>query len=172
MKVVLCGYMGSGKSEVGKLVSKRLNIPFSELDDLVEQAEGKSISEIFQENGEIYFRKQESKHLRDRLFSIENEVISLGGGTPCYGNNLQLIQETKATLIYLKMEVKKLTERLFSEKSTRPMIAHYTEKFELEEFVRKHLFERNHFYLQSDFIIKVGDKSVQEIADEIVMALN
>ena len=172
MKIVLCGYMGSGKSKVGKLVSNHLNLQFSDLDILLEQSAGKSISDIFQENGEIYFRKMENKLLEETVFSTENTVIALGGGTPCYGNNLELLKNAKVKLVYLKMGVKELTDRLFVEKSTRPMISHYVEKEDLEEFVRKHLFERNFYYLQSDVIIDANNKSPEEISTEIMTALN
>lgn len=171
MKIALCGYMGSGKTEVGKLVSKRLQMDFYDLDQTIETAEEKDIFDIFHEKGEIYFRKQESLWLGKLLSSPENCVISLGGGTPCYGDNIHLLKTEGVTLIYLKMDAESLTRRLFKEKETRPMISHYSDKEELEEFVRKHLFERNYYYLQSNIILEVGEKSPENIVEEIATNL-
>lgn len=172
MKIFLTGYMGSGKSVVGKLVASHLGLKFCDLDKYITEKVGKEIKDIFSENGEIYFRKLENQCLLEVLTSEKKEVIALGGGTPCYGNNLEIIKSSENKLFYLKMDVGNLTERLFRDKMNRPMIAHYTDKNKLEEFIRKHLFERNFYYLQSDSIINVEDKSAVEIANEIVADLD
>ncbi|MDD3723627.1 MAG: shikimate kinase, partial [Lutibacter sp.] len=92
MKIVLLGYMASGKSAVGRILSEKLNIQFIDLDSFIEEKEQLSISEIFETKGEIYFRKIEGIYLQELLNSKESTVISLGGGTPCYGNNIDLIE--------------------------------------------------------------------------------
>lgn len=172
MKIVLCGYMGSGKTSVGKLIANLLHKDFVDLDEVITAHEGMDVSEIFKKKGEIYFRKLENKALQEVFLAPKEQVISLGGGTPCYGNNLDLIKNADTVLIYLKMDVKALTNRLFEEKETRPMISHYAKKENLEDFIRKHLFERGYFYHQSDVIINVEGKSPEGLAKEIVEALN
>ncbi|MDR6300450.1 shikimate kinase [Mesonia maritima] len=164
MKIVLCGYMGSGKSSVGKLLASELGLEFIELDQEIEKIEKRYISEIFSEKSEIYFRKKESEVLKNVLKEEKSMVISLGGGTPCYANNLEILQQNEeVTLIYLKVSVEKLTDRLFSEKATRPLIAEISSEEKLEEFIRKHLFERQFYYMQSDLILDTTTMKLTEI---------
>lgn len=160
--------MGSGKSTIGKLLAGKRGCNFKDLDEVLEQKVKTSISEIFSKKGEIYFRKLERTLLEELLFENENLVISLGGGTPCYGDNMELVKRNEnSTSIYLKMSVQKLTDRLYTERSHRPLISHLENKNELEEFIRKHLFERGFYYNQSDLIINCDDKTPEEITDEI-----
>ncbi|HET8837958.1 MAG TPA: shikimate kinase [Flavobacteriaceae bacterium] len=167
MKLVLCGYMGSGKSEVGKLVAKHLEIGFCDLDAYISEKEGEKISDIFKNKGEIYFRKMENMALKECLSFTNCQIIALGGGTPCYGNNLELLKQNKVKMVYLKTSLEILTQRLFEQKESRPMISHYHDKGELEDFIRKHLFERSFYYLQSDVILSADGKTIHEIAHEI-----
>lgn len=172
MKIVLCGYMGCGKSTVGQLLSEKLNVDFLEIDTEIEKKENSSIIDIFQENGEIYFRKIENIVLNELLKTSKNEVISLGGGTPCYANNLHLLKSNEhVKLFYLKMTPQNLTARLIKEKQKRPLINHLQAEEKLEEYIRKHLFERQFYYLQSDFMIDANTKSVEELTEEIIKLL-
>ncbi len=173
MKIVLCGYMGCGKSTGGQLLSKKMNFDFVETDTEIEKKENSSITDIFQKNGEIYFRKVENRVLKEVLGSSKNEVISLGGGTPCYANNLHLLKSNEEVkLFYLKMTAQNLTARLIQEKQKRPIINHLQTEEELEEYIRKHLFERQFYYLQSDFIIDANTKTVEELGEEIIKLLH
>ncbi len=168
MKIFLSGYMGSGKSFIGKKLAKSLDYDYIDLDDHIEILEGKKINAIFEEKGELYFRSLETKVLKDVLEEPSDLVISLGGGTPCYGNNLDIIKEAdKAKTVYLKASVETLTNRLFPEKIHRPVISHLEEKPQLEEFIRKHLFERGFYYNQSDIIIDVNNRDADEILKEL-----
>ncbi|SFU38761.1 shikimate kinase [Pustulibacterium marinum] len=164
--IFLIGYMGCGKSAVGKVLAKHLNKKFIDFDDYLEAKEGAIIKDIFKNKGEIYFRKAESVHLQSLIEENKDAVIALGGGTPCYGNNMQQINEASSKTFYLNVNVPNLTERLEKEKSHRPVIAHLS-KEELMEFIGKHLFERNPFYQQSAFTINANTKTVQEIVLEI-----
>lgn len=173
MKIILSGYMGSGKTAVGNELSKKTGHPFKDLDEEISRREGRDIPEIFKTSGEIYFRKKESEVLKELLNSEEDLILSLGGGTPCYGKNLQLLQEnSEAILVYLKTGLDELTNRLFGEKDQRPLIAHLDSRELLEDFIRKHLFERTYYYSQSDQIISTDDKTPEGIAQEILEALN
>ena len=172
MNVILIGYMGSGKSSVGRKLSEVLQYDYLDLDDYIQQQEGKTITEIFKNRGEIYFRKVESKYLNELISSKDNTIISLGGGTPCYGNNMEAIKNSNDTIsIYLKTSIAILSDRLILEKDKRPLISHLEDKDELIEFIGKHLFERSAYYNQSDIIINTDQKSLEEVVEAIVARL-
>lgn len=172
MKIFLLGYMGSGKSYIGKQLAERIDQKFIDFDEEIEKRENSTISEIFQNKGEIFFRKLERKILEEIIALNEDAVISLGGGTPCYGNNMELIKASnKVTSFYLKLNIENLTERLEAEKAHRPMISHLEERDKLEEFIRKHLFERGFYYNQSDYIIDCNNKTSEEIIIKIQESL-
>ncbi|MCF4102495.1 shikimate kinase [Gillisia sp. M10.2A] len=168
MKIFLSGYMGVGKSVVSRQLAAKLDYPLIDLDDQISLIEQKSISQIFKEKGELYFRKLESRVLTDILEDPSNMIVALGGGTPCYGMNMDLIKNnTSSKTIYLKASVEFLTERLSKEQDSRPMISHLVNKADLENFVRKHMFERAFYYHQADVLIDVEGKTPQEIVTEI-----
>ena len=172
MILVLIGYMASGKSTLGRILAKQLNYEFIDLDDYIETLEGKSVSEIFKSNGEIYFRKQETFYLKALLETKNNIVLSLGGGTPCFGNNMELILNAEqAKSIYLKASIPTLVKRLNTEKSKRPLIAHIKSDEQLTEFVGKHLFERAPFYNRAQTVISTDNKTEQSIVEELIMGL-
>lgn len=171
-KLILLGYMGSGKTTVARQLSDKLGISYHDLDDEISKIEGISIPEIFKLKGEIYFRKKENEILKYFLNSDNENILALGGGTICYGNNLELLKnEPSAILFYLKTSLPELTQRLFREREERPLIAHLDTKDLLEDFIRKHLFERNFYYNQSDFIVETDQKPVDQVAEEILKKL-
>lgn len=159
MKFVLIGYMGSGKSTLATRLAQEWNLPLLDLDQELEQKLEASIPEIMQEKGEIYFRKQERQML-EKLLIKENYVLSTGGGTPCYYDNIDLIN-SQATSVYLSSSVKVLVQRLEKERLSRPLLAHL-EASELPEFVAKHLFERARFYQQAHLTIPSTRPGVEE----------
>ncbi len=170
MKIILVGYMASGKSTIGKLLSESLHIPFYDLDDLIETNLNLRISEIFEQKGELFFRKKERDVLENFLNTTENYVLALGGGTPCYYDNFELYQSESIHSLYLKASVGTLLERLRSQKATRPILSRFNEE-ELQEFVAKHLFERSYFYHQVETILSIDNKKESEIVNEIVSKL-
>lgn len=173
MKIVLSGYMGSGKSGVGKRVANKLKLPFLDLDEEIVRREQREISEIFNKRGEIYFRRKESEVLEDRINSNEDFVLSLGGGTPCYANNLEMMNDKKdVKLVYLKTSLEQLKSRLFKERSSRPLISHLETPEVLEDFIRKHLFERTYYYNQCELIVETDGKDMNEVAEEIIASLD
>ena len=138
-KIILLGYMGSGKSTIGKLLAHSLALPFEDLDDFITRKEGKEISEIFAQKGEIYFRKQELAYLKELLSSPSPMVIALGGGTPCYGKAMELVRAACPYSFYLQLPTAVLMARLLPEKEQRPLIAHLSQE-DMEEFLNKHHF--------------------------------
>ena len=169
-KIVLLGYMGSGKSTLGSVLALKLGYKFIDLDDFIEAIEQKDIKMIFEEHGAIYFRKVERLALEQVLNQKEKTVIALGGGTPCYYNNMQLIN-LNSTSIYLNMSVKELTDRLWEERHHRPLIAGIRSIEELQEFIGKHLFERSAFYQEAHISLLIKSKTVNDVLDDILKAL-
>jgi shikimate kinase len=170
MKIILIGYMASGKTTIGKILSESLQLPFYDLDFIIEQELKATINEIFEQKGELFFRKKEREVLEAFLNNADNYVLALGGGTPCYYDNFNLYQNQEIKSFYLKASVSTLLERLKTQKNTRPIVANLTEE-ELIEFVAKHLFERNYFYNQVQTIITVDNKNEEEIVSEILSIL-
>lgn len=162
--------MASGKTTIGKILSESLQLPFYDLDFIIEQELKTTINEIFEQKGELFFRKKEREVLEAFLNNKDNYVLALGGGTPCYYDNFNLYQNDNIKSFYLKTSVTTIIERLKTQKNTRPIIANLTEE-KLTEFVAKHLFERNYFYNQVQTIITVDNKNKEEIVSEILSKL-
>lgn len=172
MILILSGYMGSGKSLIGRKLADKLNYSFIDLDQEIVKRENLEISEIFAHKGEIYFRRKEIETLKHFLKMAKNTVLALGGGTPCYGSNLELIQNNPQTKhIYLKVNLDTLTERLFAEREKRPLIKGIATKDDLNDYIRKHLFERQYYYLQSDFNVDSSISDPDIIVEKIIERL-
>lgn len=166
MKLILMGYMASGKSVIAKYLSKKVGVKNIDLDHYIEQQEGQTIQDIFKNKGEIYFRIIENKYLKELLEEDNDVIIAVGGGTPCYANNIQLIKE-KANSIYLKASIATLLERLLQDQNKRPLVKDIA-KEDLAEFIAKHLFERNDYYDKADQMVLVDNKNMEQITDEII----
>lgn len=172
MIVVLIGYMASGKSTLGRVLTKKLGYDFIDLDDYIEEKENISIKDIFETKGEIYFRKKETQYLNDILNSKAKLILSLGGGTPCYSNNMEtILKANNAVSIYLKASIPTLIDRLKNEKAKRPLIAHIQTDDLLAEFIGKHLFERSPFYNQAETVITTDNKTENDIIEELILKL-
>jgi len=169
--IVLLGYMGCGKSVIGKSIAKIAAYPFTDLDEYIEEKAQQKIAQIFESKGEIYFRKLEKKYLRELLSGSNPRVISLGGGTPCYFDNMEDILASTRYVIYLKTSVSALAERLLSETAKRPILQFHQSKTALETFIAKHLFERQSFYYQAPILVSTDEKTPENIAKEILESL-
>lgn len=163
-KIILVGYMGSGKTTIGKELADNLQIPFIDLDQYIEVKEQLKITDIFDKKGEVYFRKKEHMYLKELMERTENFVLSLGGGTPCYANNHLYLQSTDVESIYLKASITTLEKRL-TISTNRPLLKHVTN---LKEYIAQHLFERNYFYNFSQHTIVIDNKDTEIIVDEIL----
>ncbi|EMQ93979.1 Shikimate kinase I [Xanthomarina gelatinilytica] len=171
MKIVLLGYMASGKSLIGRELAKVLKMDYLDLDDFIEINEGKSIEKIFMEKGEIFFRKIENSYLEALISSKNNLVLSLGGGTPCFTNNLELLKNNKEiTTFFLNVPVSELAKRLMSDKENRPLVKYVSNETDMLEFVGKHLFERLPFYNQAHFKMD-ANKPKEEVVESIITKL-
>ncbi len=169
MIISLLGYMGSGKSHVAKSLAEKLSKKNIDLDDEISFRLNLSIPEIFNQKGEIYFRKQERMVLQELLHTENDIVLSLGGGTPCYYDNIELInQHTESIFLLTSGQI--LAQRILKEKETRPLLARITPD-ELPEYIAKHLFERNSFYSKAKHVINTDNLSADKVAEEIIRLL-
>ncbi|WP_367774065.1 shikimate kinase [Flavobacterium sp. WC2421] len=169
-KIILLGYMGCGKSTIAKMLSKNIHIPFVDLDKYIEDKVNKSINSIFELYGEIYFRKLEHECFVELLNSDQEVIIGLGGGTPCYANNHELLKGSGVKSIYLKASIQTLFDRLSVNKSKRPLIANKNDE-EMKEFIAMHLFERSFYYNQAQYIVSVDAKTIDETVNDILAVL-
>jgi shikimate kinase len=151
-KIFLLGLPGSGKSFFGKKLAEKFARPFFDLDELIEQQTGKTIIAIFGEDGEEVFRKIESDTLRSYHFSAD-AIVSLGGGTPCFHDNLTWLKK-HGTTIYIKAALDIVAENLKGESDKRPVLTKREEK-ELKNAVAQLLNERESFYAQADIVWEV-----------------
>jgi len=169
MIISLVGYMGSGKSHISKILSDKLNFKLIDLDKEISKRNKMTIPEIFDKKGEIYFRKLERETLEEILASEKNTILSLGGGTPVYYNNMEIINHNSKS-VFLRASVATLAERLSKQKEKRPLIANITDE-NLAEFIAKHLFERNDFYNKAQISIITDNRTPEDIVNEITEKL-
>ncbi|MFH1005316.1 MAG: shikimate kinase [Bacteroidota bacterium] len=168
MKLFLIGYMGSGKSSVGRRLSEKLKMDFIDFDDHIEKEYGKTITEIFDTEGEEKFRELEHQHLKTFL-KKNNIIVSLGGGTPCYHNNIELINENSIS-VYIEMSVDALVKRLAKAKNKRPLIRDMNE-FDLKFFIESNLKKRIPIYRKAHISINAENLSEEQLAEIIVKSL-
>lgn len=150
MRVYLLGYMGSGKTTTGRKLATKAGFSFLDLDAEIENHTGKSISDIFNDEGEAAFREAEKSSLHKTSLK-DNVIVSTGGGTPCFFDNIQWMNEHGIT-IYLRMNAGSLYHRLGPGKHKRPLLKDLND-VDLMEFIMKQLPEREHYYLQAKYII-------------------
>jgi shikimate kinase len=159
-RVFLIGYMGAGKSRLGKQLAEALNSPFMDSDVQIEQKEGKNITEIFRTKGEAYFREKEAEFVRD-LVEKEAFVCATGGGLPCFHNLMQELNEI-GTTIYLKNSTETLVKRLQNETDKRPKLAELSPE-ELTEFIDKAVRERESVYTMAHFSLNENEQTTEKI---------
>ena len=166
IKIILLGYMGSGKSVTAAKLSEKLQLKWLDLDHIIEKKANATISEIFEKRGEIYFRKLEHELFKELIQSEQSFVLGLGGGTPCYANNHEFLNGENVLSFYLKASIETLYDRLSKEKQHRPLIANM-EQNKMKEFIAISLFERSYFYHQASHTVTIDGKTVEAIVSEI-----
>jgi shikimate kinase len=162
MKIFIIGFMGSGKSTIGQKLAKLLNFKFVDMDIDIEHSIGLSINEIFEVHGEDFFRATETRVLKDLINSQDNLIISTGGGTPCYNDNIDLMN-ANGTTIYIKMSPQSLFNRLINSRAKRPLVAKIS-KDDLLEYIKNKLQEREKYYLKAHFIVKGENLNAKNLA--------
>ena len=169
-KIILLGYMGSGKSTIAKLLHEITHIPLADTDQILEHRMQISISDLFAAKGEIYFRKLEHSLLNELLETDGPMIISLGGGTPCYYNNHLVLQRNDVASIYLKASIGSIYDRTKMNADDRPLLANKS-KDEIKEYIAKHLFDRSFYYNHAKIKIDSDNKTPEVIVSEIMALL-
>lgn len=167
-RIFLIGYMGAGKSTVGKILAKQIGLSFIDLDCFIENRYQKTVGVLFKEKGEDAFRLIERNLLRE-VALFEDVLISTGGGAPCFYDNIGFMNEV-GTTVYLKVSVEELTKRLEICKHTRPLLKDKT-KEELREFISEALQKRNDCYMQASVIFDAEEMCDEADVQSIVDAL-
>ena len=159
-RIYIIGFMGSGKTTTGKKLAAGLQWSFIDLDSEIEATAGKTISMIFDESGEELFRKLESDKIRN-LDTQQNAVISVGGGTPCFSDNMDFMNST-GIVVYLRMSPDQLNSRLSLEPDTRPLLKNITES-ERYLFIQEKLSEREIYYNRASLIVDAGKLNIGDL---------
>lgn len=167
--IFLIGFMGSGKTTVGKKLSKASNLPFIDLDQLIVEQSGMDISDYFSMHGEDSFREFETNTLKSIPFD-QGMIISTGGGTPCFNNNLQWMNERGIT-VYLQLPPRALLKRLSGKEiQSRPLLQGKSEN-EILDFITKKLEEREGFYKGAKLTIDALNTNPKQVLDLIITKL-
>lgn len=163
--IILIGFMGSGKTTVGKLIASKKNMQFIDMDLEIEKLEKKTINQIFSENGESYFRKKE-KEILSYVCSLENVVISTGGGIIENNDNIEILKKQEC-VIWLDGNVDTILNNLKNEIDKRPKIK---ETNNLEKSIKELLNRRYNKYEEaSNIIVNINDKNVEQVVSQILV---
>ena len=155
--------MGSGKTHWGRQLSKKLQLPFFDLDSVVVETEKKSITEIFSQNGEEFFRYKEKEVMEELVSDHEKFILSCGGGTPCFFNNIAFMKKN-GKVIWLNTSVDVLKERLLKERMSRPLIKAIGDT-ELKNYIVRKLGERRMYYEQANIIVDEEKASLDSLIE-------
>lgn len=147
------GMPGCGKSTWGKKLAQKINFSFLDLDEFIELKTGLSIAELFSDKGEVFFREIETTYLNEIIASEKNLVVSLGGGTPCFNNNLKTIKANGKT-IFLDAPVKLLADRIINAVTIRPMFKNLGRE-EIIEKLEDLFLKRYPYYKEADITHQV-----------------
>ena len=172
VRIFLTGYMGAGKTTLGKAFARQMNISFIDLDWYIEERFHKTVGELFTERGETGFRELERSMLHE-VAEFENVVISTGGGAPCFFDNMEFMNGAGQT-VYLKVSVEELAKRLELCKSTRPILKGRSGD-ELKAFIAESLEKREPFYSKASIVFDaeemMTDQDVYKISQELATRL-
>jgi len=160
MKIFLIGFMGSGKTTIGRRIVERIGFDFVDTDSFIEMQQGLTVSEVFARFGELAFREMERSILQE-IQKLEYAVVSTGGGMPCYGDNMDVMLAS-GKVVYLKTSPQALTRRLLRSHTERPLIKGKTEK-ELEQYIIEKLSEREPFYNRAHIVVQTEIFSMDEL---------
>ena len=153
IRIIIIGYMGAGKTTIGKALSKKMNMPFYDLDWYIESRMRKTVAQLFAERGEEGFRKIERNMLHE-VAEFENVIISCGGGTPCFFDNMEYMNQ-QADTVYLQATPEVLYGHLLMGKTVRPLLVGKT-KEELLAFIKEQLQKREPFYTKAKYTLDVS----------------
>jgi shikimate kinase len=164
VRLFIIGYKSSGKTTLGKQLAMRLKLAFIDLDEFLEQQEGKSIPEVFLEAGEEEFRRREQKALC-RVIKKDNILVSTGGGAPCHSDNMNLM-EKNGIVIYLKADDETLVSRLKTAAMDRPIVKGKSEE-ELRIYLAELRSRCEHYYIRAHIIVDGNNTGIDDIIKKV-----
>ena len=165
MRIILIGFMGVGKTTIGKIIAKKLKLNFVDMDNYIEKREGKSISKIFEEYGEQHFRELESESLKD-LIKSDNIVISTGGGIVTKKENSDILKKEKI-VIFLDANTQTILNNIYKEIDKRPLLSNSKN---IEYTISNLLNQRYEKYNSiCDIKIDINEKNIEEVVSQILV---
>lgn len=167
--IFLVGFMASGKSRIGKALAKEMNYSFKDTDSIIESELGKSIPEIFESHGESFFRAREKAVIETLTNTDLHQVIAVGGGTPCYTDNMDLLLQ-KGRVLFIKPPIEHLIQRLSHSPGNRPLILRLLQS-ERPIFIKKLYKERLPFYSRAHHTI-IPQSTIHETVTQCVTILS
>ncbi|MGE4282249.1 MAG: shikimate kinase [Clostridia bacterium] len=159
--IILTGFMGSGKTTVGKLAAERLNLCFVDIDAMIEQQHGMNISDIFAQKGERYFREIESKAV-EKISLEQNAIISTGGGVVLKEENIFCLRRN-GIIVYLKADVDTIM-RNTSQNSNRPLLKDTNPKVRIQQLLE----QREAYYKHNDYEIDVSSLTIEQVVSAVL----
>lgn len=169
MRIYLIGFKNSGKTTAGKKLAKKLDLEFLDLDELIEQNDGRTVPEIYSQDGEDVFREKERLALH-QSGQMNNVVISTGGGVPRFYNNMDYMKE-KGTTIYLKLDEETLVGRLRVAAKSRPILKGKTPE-QVRDYVHDLLTNHEHQYLKADLIVDAKNLAPDDLVARVLLNYN
>lgn len=160
MRIFLIGYMGCGKSTLGRKLAAILNLAFIDLDTFLEEKYFRTIPQIFAQEGEAGFRKKEQKVLHE-VVAFDNIVVATGGGAPCFFDNMEVMNRS-GYCFFLDVDTSSLVKRLIHAKTERPIIKGKSAE-ELHVFIEEMMLKRRPFYEKARYIVKGGEIKPEQV---------
>jgi shikimate kinase len=170
MNIYFVGFMGCGKSYWAKMLSREVNMPAFDMDSIIEDLSSESLYDLFYERGEHYFREIEHQVVQDLARLNRGYLIACGGGTPCFYNNMDLMNATGAT-IYLKASTEFLYQRLVKGRAHRPLISMY-DNVELRAFIETTLSQREEKYAKATATVNIESVTLPTLLQTIAQCIN
>lgn len=164
MLIFIIGYMGAGKTTLGKMIADRLHHRFLDLDEMIEISTGYNVNTMFEKFGEQAFRQRERDILFSHLDDIDT-VIATGGGTPCFWNNMERMNQSGIT-IFIDTPYETIKERLAGKFQNRPLFRDIPQE-NLSEFILKHMAARRVFYEASAIVVKSENIDMEDLSRRI-----
>lgn len=168
MRIYLIGFMGVGKTHWGRILGNKLGLPFYDLDELIEEAEGRSVNKIFEEEGEEYFRTIEKDVLRNFSENNDSMLLSCGGGAPCFFNNIRYMNEMGVT-VWINTPFEILLGRLRQGKEKRPLLKDLDDE-QLKAYIARKNNDRRMYYEQAKVIVNDKVIEIEKLIKQILHA--
>lgn len=168
--IFILGYMCSGKSTVGRKLATQIGLQYIDLDSFIQDRFRKTVSDMFANEGEDVFRIRESKMLAE-LADFEDIVLAVGGGTPCFFDNMQLMNE-KGTTIFINLAAEGLSKRVKKASKKRPLLQNIQSDDELLNKINEHLQERMRYYSMANYTVDIADdEPIDSVIDKIKLII-